>query len=294
VLIDLVYALKAGYRQNASWVMNRKVQGALRKLKDADGNYLWQPALMGTTVTALSVGPSGLWDEGSVVEVTLLAGHLASAEPLAVLAGSNRLAVEGNDGQWEVIGFADATLVAPGRYRLGRLLRGLDGTGVTTAAPGQSVMVLDARTATVPVEAGWLGESRAFRIHAGPGDAEGMALVVATAAGPALPLAPVHLRAVRDGSGDISISWVRRSRADADGWGVADAPLEHAPELYRVTILSGSTPMRVFDVSTPAAAYGAALQLADFGAPPTSFDFTVAQVSPVLGAGHAAQGEFHG
>ncbi|HEV7344796.1 MAG TPA: phage major capsid protein [Devosia sp.] len=45
VLIDLVYALKAGYRQNASWVMNRKLQGTLRKLKDADGNYLWQPAL---------------------------------------------------------------------------------------------------------------------------------------------------------------------------------------------------------------------------------------------------------
>jgi HK97 family phage major capsid protein len=45
VLIDLVYALKAGYRQNASWVMNRKVQGTLRKLKDADGNYMWQPAL---------------------------------------------------------------------------------------------------------------------------------------------------------------------------------------------------------------------------------------------------------
>lgn len=44
VLIDLVYALKAGYRQNASWVLNRKTQGALRKLKDADGNYLWQPA----------------------------------------------------------------------------------------------------------------------------------------------------------------------------------------------------------------------------------------------------------
>ncbi|KKB82730.1 capsid protein [Devosia limi DSM 17137] len=45
VLIDLVYALKAGYRQNANWVMNRKTQGSLRKLKDSDGNYLWQPAL---------------------------------------------------------------------------------------------------------------------------------------------------------------------------------------------------------------------------------------------------------
>jgi len=44
VLVDLVYALKAGYRQNASWVMNRKTQGAIRKLKDDAGNYLWQPA----------------------------------------------------------------------------------------------------------------------------------------------------------------------------------------------------------------------------------------------------------
>ena len=43
VLIDTVYALKAGYRQNATWVMNRKVQASIRKLKDADGNYLWQP-----------------------------------------------------------------------------------------------------------------------------------------------------------------------------------------------------------------------------------------------------------
>ncbi|MBX3575857.1 MAG: phage major capsid protein [Rhizobiaceae bacterium] len=43
VLIDTIYALKAGYRQNASWVMNRKTQAAIRKLKDADGNYLWQP-----------------------------------------------------------------------------------------------------------------------------------------------------------------------------------------------------------------------------------------------------------
>lgn len=42
-LIDTIYALKAGYRQNASWVMNRKSQAAIRKMKDADGNYLWQP-----------------------------------------------------------------------------------------------------------------------------------------------------------------------------------------------------------------------------------------------------------
>ncbi len=42
-LIDLVYALKAGYRQNGSFVMNRKTQSAIRKLKDEDGQYFWQP-----------------------------------------------------------------------------------------------------------------------------------------------------------------------------------------------------------------------------------------------------------
>ncbi len=43
ILVDLVYALKAGYRQNANWVMNRKTQAALRKLKDEQGNYIWMP-----------------------------------------------------------------------------------------------------------------------------------------------------------------------------------------------------------------------------------------------------------
>jgi HK97 family phage major capsid protein len=43
VLVDLIYALKAGYRQNGHFVMNRKTQAAIRKFKDAQGNYLWQP-----------------------------------------------------------------------------------------------------------------------------------------------------------------------------------------------------------------------------------------------------------
>jgi HK97 family phage major capsid protein len=43
VLVDLIYAVKAGYRQNAVFVMNRKTQSAIRKFKDTTGHYLWQP-----------------------------------------------------------------------------------------------------------------------------------------------------------------------------------------------------------------------------------------------------------
>lgn len=42
-LIDTIYALKSGYRQNAKFVMNRKTQSTIRQFKDGDGNYMWQP-----------------------------------------------------------------------------------------------------------------------------------------------------------------------------------------------------------------------------------------------------------
>ncbi len=43
-LVDAIYALRAGYRQNGKWIMNRATQAAIRKFKDVNGNYLWQPA----------------------------------------------------------------------------------------------------------------------------------------------------------------------------------------------------------------------------------------------------------
>lgn len=48
-LIDLYYSLKAPYRKNAVWVLNDSTVKAIRKLKDNNGNYLWQPALTAGT-----------------------------------------------------------------------------------------------------------------------------------------------------------------------------------------------------------------------------------------------------
>ena len=64
-LIDLVYAPRAQYRPNGRFVMNRKTVSAVRKFKDADGNYIWQPAqragetasLLGYRVTEIETMP---------------------------------------------------------------------------------------------------------------------------------------------------------------------------------------------------------------------------------------------
>ena len=44
-LISLVYALKSSYRRNAKFLMNDATIAAIRKLKDGNGVYLWQPSL---------------------------------------------------------------------------------------------------------------------------------------------------------------------------------------------------------------------------------------------------------
>lgn len=56
-LINLIYSTKKGYRKNAQFMMNTLTLAKARKLKDSDGNYLWQPGLqLGQPSTLLSHG----------------------------------------------------------------------------------------------------------------------------------------------------------------------------------------------------------------------------------------------
>ena len=56
-LLDLVYALKAGFRANARWVMNKGILADVRKFKDSTGQYIWRPGLeAGAPDTLLGYG----------------------------------------------------------------------------------------------------------------------------------------------------------------------------------------------------------------------------------------------
>ena len=45
-MINLVYSLKRPYRKNAVFILNDQTIAALRKLKDGNGAYMWQAALV--------------------------------------------------------------------------------------------------------------------------------------------------------------------------------------------------------------------------------------------------------
>lgn len=44
-VMELFYSLRSPYRKNAVWVLNDSTVKALRKLKDSNGNYIWQPSV---------------------------------------------------------------------------------------------------------------------------------------------------------------------------------------------------------------------------------------------------------
>ena len=75
VLVDTVFALKAGYRPNARWMMNKATLGVVRKFKDVDANYLWQPGLAAGVPSTLLGYP--------VVENEDMAAIGANAFPIA-------------------------------------------------------------------------------------------------------------------------------------------------------------------------------------------------------------------
>jgi HK97 family phage major capsid protein len=52
-LVNAIYALKAPYRNNAVWMTSRSVLRDARKLKDGQGNFIWQPAAVAGQPSAL-------------------------------------------------------------------------------------------------------------------------------------------------------------------------------------------------------------------------------------------------
>ncbi len=72
-LIDLETALKAPYRARAVWLMNRTTQAVVRKFKDGQNQYLWQPGLAQGVPPTLLGYPVRLADDMPVVAASALA-----------------------------------------------------------------------------------------------------------------------------------------------------------------------------------------------------------------------------
>ncbi len=256
-------------------------------------------ASLGVLQSKLTPGPEGLWDRRRSLTVRLFSGTLSSRSDLQLLNGANALAVETTNGGWEVLQFANADLVADKTWRLSRLLRAQLGTEDAMAAgsvEGARVVVLNEAVVNLPLARADLGIPRIYRV--GPArrnvaDAA-YAETTLTATGRGLrPFSPVHIRAHRDPvSGDVALTWVRRTRIEGDGWEGREVPLGESRESYEVLILDDGTLLRTLAADEPAVTYTAQRQIADFGALPDALTVSVAQINE-FGAGIAREVTLH-
>ncbi|WP_026784120.1 baseplate multidomain protein megatron [Pleomorphomonas koreensis] len=257
-------------------------------------------ARIGALTNDLWSGPVSRFDHGNVMIVDLVSGTLESVTDIALLGGANALAVESAPGIWEVLQAGSAELIAPGRYRLTRLLRGQRGTEGAMADPvpaGARVVVLDSMLADLPVTEADLGMAMNWRIGPAskPVSDETYVAQTFTPEGVGLrPFAPVHVeqpwRKARV-PGDLTIRWVRRDRSlAADSWNAVEIPMSEASESWQVEILDGATVKRSLTTATTSVVYSAADQSADWGAPlglGFSLDVRIAQIGQTFGAGAA-------
>lgn len=146
---------------------------------------------------------------------------------------------------------------------------------------GARIVKLDQRLARVSVNAHEWHEPLRFVVP--PADAppssnraESMDLVLPRAA--TRPWAPAHLRAAREASGDIAVSWVRCARVGGESWGPGEPPLGVPTESYRLEVLDGGAVVRSETISLPTFMYTAAAQTAVFGSLPGSLHLRVAQM----------------
>ncbi|MEL6994222.1 MAG: glycoside hydrolase TIM-barrel-like domain-containing protein [Pseudomonadota bacterium] len=246
---------------------------------------------VGELQSPLTTAPSGLTDTGAPLRVKMVSGELQSVSDLAFLNGANLCAIgDGTSNGWEVVQFRDAELIDANTYLLRNLLRGQGGSEVEATWPeGSFIVLLDNSVRQITLAEAKRGLSRFYRIGPASLPLTDPTYSVAQLAFDGIglrPLSPVHLRLSGAPGQDRELSWIRRSRIDADRWEIPEIPLGEETESYVIRVIQGNSVIREEISTSPSWIYSAALQAEDaiIGA----YRIEIAQLSARFGPGRPA------
>ncbi len=244
------------------------------------------PSIIGAALESLAAGPTAYWDEGNSVRIALLRGdqELESRPELAIYNGANA-AVLGD----EILQFRSAVLEPDGSYRLSGLLRGRRGTEtfVGSHAGGERFVFLS--PGSVFALSGTLSDVgktvllKAVSVNQSIDETDPQNFIFR--ANNLKPFSPVHVSARRNGTGDVTISWIRRARFNGEWIDGVDVPLGEETEAYEVDIVSGGNSVRTLTSAISSAVYGAGEQINDFGMVQSVLNVRIYQLSTAIGRG---------
>jgi hypothetical protein len=235
--------------------------------------------------------PLGPWvlDRSTAIIVRMFGKTFApsSTSLLNLFNGANPF-IQGD----ELMQYQTATLNADGSYTLTNLLRGRRGTdwACSEHVSGEVALFLPAGLHRNNVPASLVGLAQYYeaatvqqpRILANSQE-------VTLQGNDLKPYSPVSIAGTRDGSNNLTIAWLRRTRIGGEqDWldGVADVPLSETSEAYSVDVIVSGNVVRTFNgLTSPTVVYSAANQTADGITPGNPVTVNVYQLSSVVGRG---------
>lgn len=246
----------------------------------------------GTVTSGALPAPASLWtwDTVNTLTVSMVNGTLSSSTDIDVLNGANCMIV-GN----EVIQYVNVTNNGNGSYTLSRLLRGRRNTEFACGTHIANETVIDPTTGIVRVPAplSLIGLLRYYRgVTVGQDVTTVSSQTMTLQANDLKPASPVHITGTRDGSNNLTIAWIRRTRYSGD-WlnNTGSVPLNETTEAYEIDIIVSGNPVRTITAfsldgnGNPFASYTAAQQTADGITPGNPVTCNIYQISSRVGRG---------
>jgi len=255
-------------------------------------------ATIGTAAGVLGDFTGGnIFDRVNTVSVVLQSGGpLLSFTELQLLNGSG-LCLIGVDGRWEVLRYMTATLTAANTYTLSMFLRGRRGTewAIGQHAVGDNFLLADANTfkrpnpGTAEIGLARLYKAVTFRQQLAAATAQSFTNNAAALK----PYAPVRLNGTRDGSNNLTITWIRRTRRGGEWRDYVEVPIGEESLLFKVEVWNSAytTLLRTISgLTSETASYTAAEQTADGLTPGDTVYLRVYQISATVGPGYKLEG----
>lgn len=233
-----------------------------------------------------------VFDEVNHLDVRIVYGDTptSAVDKVTVLNGAN-IALWGD----ELLQFRDVASLGGDMYRLSCLLRGRFGTewAMNTHQVGDQFILLTSAAIRRFVHGeSNIGQARFYRaVTLGATLKSAVTRGFANYAVGLKPYAPCRVQGSRDGSDNLTITWYRRSRLNAEWRDAAEISIGEDSEAYEVEIFdaTGTLIRTITGLTSASASYTAAQQTTDFGSPQSVIVVAVYQLSTTVGRGYGTR-----
>ncbi|QGR02345.1 hypothetical protein EDL79_01455 [Ehrlichia ruminantium] len=240
--------------------------------------------ITGITIDTLGNGPTTIPDTATTLTILLKTGQLNSSTSLFINNNSN-LALIGN----EIVQFQNVKHIRENIYQISYMLRGRFGTeSYVNKHKDRELFILLDSLSYITTSKSLIKKSLMYKVIFNRSSSYGEELIYTYYANNLKPLSVVHVKGMRDIHNNLTITWIRRARINAEWVDNIDTPLDEEIESYDIEILDNQNIIKrtVTVKNSSTFVYSIEQQNIDFKFAQKNINFKIYQNSNTVGRGN--------